>query len=64
MSIARSLLQLSQSKAVGKVLLAASEDLKCVNMFCEKVGGPCVCRIERLEFRSQLGLEAVGLVLL
>jgi hypothetical protein len=25
-----------------------------VNMFCEKVGGPCVCRIERILARNDL----------
>lgn len=47
--VARSLLQLtqSQSKKVTSICLRASEDLKCVNLFCEKVGGPCICRLER-----------------
>lgn len=48
MSVVKSLLQLSQSKIAKTVLLSNSEDLKCVNMFCEKVGGPCICRIERV----------------
>ena len=54
MATVRSLLQLTQSKLVKNVFLSASEDLKCVNMFCEKVGGPCVCRIERVLARNDL----------
>ena len=47
-------MQLSQSKTVKTILLSSSEDLKCVNLFCEKVGGPCVCRIERVLARDDL----------
>ena len=46
-SSVKSLLQLSQSKVVTNIVLRASEDLKCMNLFCEKVGGPCICRLER-----------------
>lgn len=54
MASVRSLLHLSQNKIVKNVFLSASEDLKCVNLFCEKVGGPCVCRIERVLAREDL----------
>jgi len=54
MSIAKSILQLSKSKLVKNIILSSSEDLKCVNMFCEKVGGPCICRIERVLSRDDL----------
>jgi Leucine-rich repeat (LRR) protein len=50
----RSIMQLTQSKAVKAIVLASSEDLRCVNLFCEKVGGPCVCRIERVLARDDL----------
>jgi Leucine rich repeat len=63
MASVRSLLQLSQNKLVKSVFLSASEDLKCVNLFCEKVGGPCVCRIERVLAREDLAktVETVDL---
>ena len=63
MASVRSLLQLSQNKLVKNVFLSASEDLKCVNLFCEKVGGPCVCRIERVLAREDLAktVETVDL---
>lgn len=54
MASVRSLLQLSQNKLVKRIFLSASEDLKCVNLFCEKVGGPCICRIERVLAREDL----------
>ena len=50
----RSIMQLTQSKAVSAIVLSSSEDLRCVNLFCEKVGGPCVCRIERVLARDDL----------
>ena len=50
----KSILQLAQTKIVRNVILSASEDLKCVNLFCEKVGGPCICRIERVLARDDL----------
>lgn len=50
----RSIMQLSQNKTVRSIVLASSEDLRCVNLFCEKVGGPCVCRIERVLARDDL----------
>ena len=52
----KSLLQLSQSKLVTSIVLRASEDLKCVNLFCEKVGGPCICRLERAISKDSLAL--------
>lgn len=30
------------------LLLPSSKDLVCNNLFCEKVTGPCVCRLERV----------------
>ena len=33
--------------AVRSLLLRASKDLVCSNLWCEKVTGPCVCRLER-----------------
>ena len=54
MPTVKSVIQLSQTKLVRKILLSASEDLKCVNLFCEKVGGPCICRIERVLARDDL----------
>ena len=54
MPTVKSVIQLSQTKLVRNILLSASEDLKCVNLFCEKVGGPCICRIERVLARNDL----------
>ena len=54
MPTVKSILQLAQTKIVRNVILSASEDLKCVNLFCEKVGGPCICRIERVLAREDL----------
>ena len=54
MPTVKSILQLAQTKIVRNVILSASEDLKCVNLFCEKVGGPCICRIERVLARDDL----------
>jgi Ran GTPase-activating protein (RanGAP) involved in mRNA processing and transport len=54
MSLAKSLLQLTQSKVVKSIVLSGSEDLMCVNLFCEKVGGPCICRLERALSNWQL----------
>ena len=55
-SSVKSLLQLSQSKVVTSIVLRASEDLKCMNLFCEKVGGPCICRLERAISKESLVL--------
>ena len=54
MSLVKSLLQLTQSKVVKSIVLRGSEDLMCVNLFCEKVGGPCICRLERALSKEQL----------
>ena len=54
MSAAKSLLQLTQRKVVKSITLRGSEDLMCVNLFCEKVGGPCICRLERALSKEQL----------
>jgi hypothetical protein len=48
MSTARSLTEIV--KASGKIkslVMVASKDLVCMNMWCEKVTGPCICRLER-----------------
>ena len=51
MSIARSLTDVvkvhKKGGKVGSLLLNASEDLVCTNLWCEKVTGPCICRLER-----------------
>lgn len=57
MPTVKSLMQLMQTKTVKSIFLSASEDLKCVNLFCEKVGGPCVCRIERVLARDDLSMS-------
>jgi len=48
MSIAKSLTDVVKLKgAVSSLVLRASKDLVCTNLWCEKVTGPCVCRLER-----------------
>ena len=54
MAVARSLVHLTQLKGVVRIAMSRSDDLKCVNLFCEKVGGPCVCRLERAICREHL----------
>jgi Leucine-rich repeat (LRR) protein len=49
---ATSILQLSTLKNVEKVILRASKDLICANLFCEKLGDPCICRLERALARA------------
>lgn len=44
--IARSIREASALKHVRSLLLRRSEDLVCRNMLCEKVGEPCVCRLD------------------
>jgi len=43
---------LSEATRAGKRLrelaLRSSADLKCVNLMCEKVGEPCICRLARV----------------
>ena len=51
MSIAKSLTDVVKVRKrggkVGSLLLNASKDLVCNNIWCEKVTGPCICRLER-----------------
>lgn len=44
--IARSIREASALKQVSSLVLRRSEDLVCRNMLCEKVGEPCVCRLD------------------
>ena len=37
-----------QSDRVNKLDLRRSPDLLCVNLLCEKVGDPCICRLSRV----------------
>ena len=37
-----------QSDSVNKLDLRRSPDLLCVNLLCEKVGDPCICRLSRV----------------
>jgi hypothetical protein len=43
---------LSEATRAGKrlreLVLRSSADLKCVNLMCEKVGEPCICRLARV----------------
>ena len=46
MSTARSLTEVVKLKGkVTNLLLSASRDLVCTNLWCEHVTGPCVCRL-------------------
>jgi Leucine-rich repeat (LRR) protein len=45
--IAKTLVQVLQSKNLKSILLRSSQDLICSNLFCEKLGEPCICRLER-----------------
>ena len=47
MMIAKTLVQVLQSKNLKSILLSSSQDLICSNLFCEKLGEPCICRLER-----------------
>jgi Leucine-rich repeat (LRR) protein len=45
---ARSLTEVVKLRGkVSSLLLNASRDLVCTNLWCEHVSGPCVCRLER-----------------
>ena len=45
---ARSLTEVVKLKGqVKSLILRASKDLVCSNLWCEKVTGPCICRLER-----------------
>jgi Leucine-rich repeat (LRR) protein len=50
--IARSLREIASAAKKGKKLehiaLRASQDLVCTNLMCEKVMGPCICKLERV----------------
>lgn len=41
--------------------LRASEDLRCVNMMCEKVGEACVCRLSRVLEKNGADLRSLCL---
>ena len=62
-STARSLLQLSQQGAkVTELLLPCSPDLVCNNLFCDKVGMACLCRLERaLQKANPMQLKRIDL---
>jgi Leucine-rich repeat (LRR) protein len=32
---------------ISSLLLKSSKDLVCTNLWCEKVTGPCICRLQR-----------------
>ena len=66
MSVARSLTEVVKvTRKGGKVtnlLLKASKDLVCNNLWCEKVTGPCICRLERtIQDLDQTALEKMDL---
>jgi Leucine-rich repeat (LRR) protein len=49
MSVARSIAEvISRKEPVRQLVLRASKDLVCNNLFCEKVTEPCVCRLDRM----------------
>ena len=37
-----------QADTVASLNLNSSPDLLCVNLLCEKVGDPCICRLSRV----------------
>ena len=46
--IAKSLTDVVKLKGkVTSLVLRSSKDLVCTNLWCEKVTGPCICRLER-----------------
>ena len=53
--IARSLAEIiSSKKPITGIILQKSADLLCSNLFCEQVGMPCVCRLDRILGRHKL----------
>ena len=49
MSVARSIAEaVSRKEPVLQLVLRASKDLICNNLFCERVTEPCVCRLDRM----------------
>ena len=42
-----------QAETVDSLDLQRSPDLLCVNLLCEKVGDPCICRLSRVLERLQ-----------
>jgi len=47
--IARSLLEVYHHKGkIAELVLTASSDLVCNNLWCEKVTLPCICRLEKV----------------
>jgi len=46
--VAKSLSEATRAgKRLRELILSSSEDLRCVNLMCEKVGEPCICRLAR-----------------
>lgn len=41
------IVRLKGKSIISTILLNASEDLICKNLFCSKLLGPCVCKLER-----------------
>jgi Leucine-rich repeat (LRR) protein len=54
-------MEANRSPSMRALDLTGSSDLLCVNMVCEKVGEPCVCRLSRVLERN--GRELRSLVL-
>ena len=50
----------ARTREVVSLDLSGSEDLRCTNLFCEKVGGPCLCKLARAVERMR-GLEELRL---
>mmetsp|Transcript_29622 Transcript_29622/g.73388 ORF Transcript_29622/g.73388 Transcript_29622/m.73388 type:complete len:143 (-) Transcript_29622:945-1373(-) len=46
--VARSLIEANRTPNLKALDLRGSADLLCVNMMCEKVGDPCICRLSRV----------------
>ncbi len=40
--------------AISEVILSNCSDLSCTNLFCEKVGQACICKLERVMERVDL----------
>jgi Leucine-rich repeat (LRR) protein len=60
---ARSLTEVVKLKGkVTNLVLSSSKDLVCKNLWCEKVTGPCICRLERALQKIDLsGLTSLDL---
>ena len=51
-------LALTSGRSVRVLDFSESEDLKCRNLMCERIGGPCVCRLARYVEQHAESLEA------